>query len=127
EKFKENELAAGRLEQLLENNPEERLILPAEYHLYRIYEEEGNTSEMNRMKNKILTEYPDSRYAKIITDPQSFYDEDDNSPEYHYNQTYALYNSGDYEFALEQTEEYIDRYTGEEIVPKFELLKATLL
>ncbi len=127
EKFKENELAAGRLEQLLENNPEERLILPAEYHLYRIYEEEGNTSEMNRMKNKILTEYPDSRYAKIITDPQSFYDEDDSSPEYHYNQTYALYNSGDYELALEQTEEYIDRYTGEEIVPKFELLKATLL
>ena len=33
EKFKEYELAASRLEQLLKNKPEERLVLPAVYNL----------------------------------------------------------------------------------------------
>ena len=127
EKFKENSLAADRLEQLLSNKPEERLILPAEYHLYRIYEEEGNVAQMNRMRNKILSEYPDSRYAEIITDPQAFSEGDDNSPEYHYNQTYALYESEQYSIALEEIEKYLDRFTGDEIIPKFELLKATII
>lgn len=127
EKFKENLLAADRLEQLLENKPEERLVLPAQYHLYRIYEEEGNAAQMNRMRDKIVSEYPDSRYAEIITDPQSFFGEDDNSPEYHYNQTYALYESEQYQDALDNIENYLDRFTGDEIIPKFELLKATII
>lgn len=127
EKFKENALAANRLEQLLENKPEERLILPAEYHLYRIYEQEENASAMNHMRNKILSEYPDSRYAEIITNPKGSLGEDDNSPEYHYNQTYKLFDSGQYQTALDKTEALLDRFTGDEIIPKFELLKATLI
>lgn len=127
EKFKENALAANRLEQLLENKPEERLILPAQYHLYRIYEQEGNAAAMSTMRNKILAEYPDSRYAEIITNPKGSLGEDSNSPEYHYNQTYALYETGQYQIALDETEKFLDRFTGDEIIPKFELLKATLL
>lgn len=127
EKFKENLLAADRLEQLLENKPEERLVLPAKYHLYRIYEEEGNEQGMQRMRDKIVTGYPDSRYAEIIINPQASFGEDANSPEYHYNQTYALYESEQYQKALDEVERYLDRYVGDEIIPKFELLKATII
>lgn len=127
EKFRENTLAADRLEQLLENKPEERLILPAQYHLYRIYEQEGNASAMHRIRTKILSEYPDSRYAEIITNPNAGSMEDENSPEYHYNQTYALFATQQYKDALEETDRLIDRYTGDEIIPKFELLKATII
>ena len=42
EKFKENLLAAGKLEEVLKSNPEERLMLPSKYNLYKIYEEEGS-------------------------------------------------------------------------------------
>lgn len=127
EKFRENLLAADRLEQLLENKPEERLVLPAMYHLYRIYEEEGNSLGMSRMRDEILAEYPDSRYAEIIINPQASFGEDSNSPEYHYNQTYALYESQHYQEALNQVEHYLDRYVGDEIIPKFELLKAIII
>ena len=126
EKYKENSLATERLEQLLANKPEERLVLPAEYHLYHIYEEEGNVQQMARVKNEILSKHPDSRYAKIITNPQAFFEEDNNSPEYHYNQTYALFKSEQYDEALVETEKLIDRFTGDEIVPKLELLKAII-
>src|SRR5690625_5712935 len=82
---------------------------------------------MQRMRDKIVTGYPDSRYAEIIINPQASFGEDANSPEYHYNQTYALYESEQYQEALDEVEKYLDRYVGDEIIPKFELLKATII
>lgn len=127
EKFKDNTLAASRLEQLLENKPEERLVLPAKYHLYRIYEAQGDTAKTSSMRNEILSGYPDSRYAEIINNPTSLQKEDENSPEYHYNQTFKLFREGAYDLALEQTETFLNRFMGDEIASKFELLKATLI
>ena len=39
------------------------------YHLYKLYEEIGNTEKANLYKNEIITDYPASRYAKIILNP----------------------------------------------------------
>lgn len=127
EKFKDNALATSRLEQLLKNKPEERLVLPAKYHLYRIYEQEGNQLAMSGIRNEILSEYPDSRYAEIISNPASLNEEDANSPEYHYNLAFKQYKEGEYAQALEQTESLLDRFIGDEIVSKIELLKATII
>lgn len=127
EKFKENKLAIDRLKQLLENKPDERLSLAAKYHLYRLYEEVGDGQGMQLMKDKIVSEYPDSRYAEIINNPQAYIAEDENSPEFHYNQIYALYQSENYQEALDEIEKNLDRYLGDEIIPKFELLKATII
>ena len=68
EKFKENELAAARFEQLLKNNPEERLVLPAKYNLYKIYQI-INPAKAEQLKQQIIAEYPNSRYAEIIKNP----------------------------------------------------------
>ncbi|HRN46010.1 MAG TPA: gliding motility protein, partial [Flavobacterium sp.] len=38
EKFKENNLALDKLEKLLQQNPQEKLILPAMYNLYKLYQ-----------------------------------------------------------------------------------------
>lgn len=38
EKFKEYQLSANRFELLLGSNPEERLVLPSMYNLYKVYE-----------------------------------------------------------------------------------------
>ena len=68
EKFKENELAAARFEQLLKNNPEERLVLPAKYNLYKIYQIIA-PAKAEQLKQQIIAEYPNSRYAEIIKNP----------------------------------------------------------
>ena len=88
EKFKEYELAASRLEKLLDNNPEERLILPAKYNLFKIYEI-IDPSKAAQYKNQILTEYPTSRYAQIIANP-SITLEDETNPEIIYNKLYKI-------------------------------------
>ena len=61
-------MAASRLEQLLKNNPEERLVLPAKYNLYKIYQIIA-PAKADQMKAQILNEYPTSRYAEIIRNP----------------------------------------------------------
>ena len=122
EKFKEYELAASRLEQLLKNNPEERLILPAKYNLYKIYQEIA-PSKAAAMKQQILNEYPTSRYAEIIKNP-SIEIADESNPEAVYYAIYKKFESNQIREVAAEIDELINRFTGDEAVAKFELLKA---
>jgi hypothetical protein len=122
EKFKEYQRAADKLEKLLVNHPEERLILPSKYNLYKIYQI-IDPAKAEIYKQQIFTEYPDSRYAEIIRNPAS--DAVANgSPEQVYDNLYKEYQEKDIREVAAKTEALIDTYTGEEIVSKFELLKA---
>lgn len=125
EKFKEYQLAASKLEQLLQNKPEERLILPSMYNLYKIYEI-INRDKALAMKNEIISQFPESRYAQILSN-SNLTGETGLTPETAYTNLYKKYESGDYRTVLTQTELAIDQYTGEEMVSKFELLKAQTL
>ncbi|WP_284650968.1 type IX secretion system periplasmic lipoprotein PorW/SprE [Flavobacterium terrisoli] len=127
EKFKEYELAADKLERLLQNNPEERLILPSMYNLYKIYEFMGKTKLAEAMKARIITSFPDSRYAQILNNPNSALAEASDSPNVVYENLYKQYQDGDYKEVLKATEAAVDRFTGDEIVPKLELLKANIV
>jgi len=125
EKFKEYRRAADKLEGLLQNNPEERLILPSKYNLYKIYQI-IDPARAEVYKQQILTEYPDSRYAEIIKNP-NLYARDNQSPEAVYDGLYKRYENGEFRDIQLLVNECIDKYTGEEIVPKFELLKASII
>ena|GEM_PF-39496 len=125
EKFKEYQLAANKLETLLKNNPEERLVLPAMYNLYKIYEIIDKDKAL-AMKDKIIAQYPDSRYAQILKNPDASSIAAGDSPEVAYQKLYNLYDSGDYRKVLSESETAIDQFTGEELVPKFEMLKANV-
>ncbi|MBD3724421.1 MAG: tetratricopeptide repeat protein [Flavobacteriaceae bacterium] len=125
EKFKEYELAANRLEQLLQNNPEERLILPAKYNLFKIYEILKSDKALV-YKNDIITNYPDSRYAQIVQNPTTALEEDEN-PELYFNKLYKKYESGDIRFTYTEVNQKTIDYFGDEMMPKYELLKAKVL
>lgn len=125
EKFKEYELAANRLEKLLSYNPEERLILPSKYNLYKIYMEMGRTSMANNYKDDIVNNHPDSRYAEILQNPDSMLATDESSPEFKYKQLYKKFENSQYQDVIDTSDEYITLYNGDDIVPKLELLKAT--
>jgi tetratricopeptide (TPR) repeat protein len=125
EKFKEYELAKTKFQDLLNSNPEERLILPSKYNLYKIYELLGKNDEANISKNDIINTYPESRYATILKNPELVTEKDENSPESLYEALYAQHKNQEYEDVISKSEAYITRFDGERIVPKFELLKAT--
>ncbi|PCJ97689.1 MAG: hypothetical protein COA50_04415 [Flavobacteriaceae bacterium] len=126
EKFKENLLAAEKLENVLASNPEERLILPSKYNLYKIYEDSESTLAIG-MKDNIIKNHPNSRYAEILLNPQAILENDKDGPEARYAQLYKLFQNQEFLRVITTAEENINRYTGDEIVPKFEMLKANAI
>ncbi|GAA4891182.1 hypothetical protein GCM10023311_14390 [Flaviramulus aquimarinus] len=125
EKFKEYGLAKNKFQNLLDSNPEERLILPSKYNLYKIYQALEENDEATIAKNEITSKYPESRYATIINNPELVSGKDENSPVSLYEALYFQYESQEYTDVISKSEDYINRFDGEPIVPKFELLKAT--
>ncbi|MBU2938080.1 tetratricopeptide repeat protein [Lacinutrix sp. C3R15] len=125
EKFKEYSLAITNFTQLLDNNPEENLILPSKYNLYKIYQLLGEETEANFIKEDIITTYPDSRYATILNNPEAANLEDKNSPETIYKNLYNQFTNQEYAKVLSNIDTYITAFEAEDIVSKFELLKAT--
>ncbi len=123
ENYKEYVLAEERFDFLLNNDPEESLILPSKYNLYNIYAATGQLQKQEAIKNDIIQNYPDSRYASFILSPESIR-EDKNSPEAIYEELFSQYEEQKYEYVIERANEYISQLTGDPIVPKFELLKA---
>lgn len=124
EKFKEYKLAASKLETLMENDPEERLVLPSMYNLYKIYEI-IDPAKAAAMKNRIITEHPGSRYAQILND--NSVNLELGKPEVVYANLYKDYESGLYRETLIKTDMAIVEFAGDEMLPKFELLKANLI
>lgn len=125
EKFKEYKLSKDKLQNLLSSNPEERLILPSKYNLYKIYELLGENDEASIAKNEIINEYSESRYAIILKNPELVSDKDENSPESLYEALYIQHQNQEYADVISKSEDYINRFDGEPIVSKLELLKAT--
>lgn len=126
-KFREYGLAVDRLEKLLSYNPQDRLLLPAKYNLYKIYYILENTALAESWKNDILTNHPDSRYAEILRNPNAQLATDESSPEFKYKALYKEFEASNYQYVIDTADEYISLYTGNDIVPKLEILKATAL
>jgi len=125
EKFNKAKLATTKLEKLLEFSPSEDLVLPTYYHLYKAFES-FNMQKSDFYKNKITSDYAESRYAQIINNPDFIADEnaDENTPENAYKETYKEYLDENYIKTLSHCKKYIATFANTDIVPKFELLKA---
>lgn len=123
EKFKEFELSKSKFTTLLNNTPEARLVLPSKYNLFKIYEILGRTTAMNSIKAEIIAEYPESRYAQILSNPEAVLAKDETSPDSVYEATYKLFEAQKFTAVITQCEKYINTFEGDAIVPKFELLK----
>ena len=124
DKFSEYTLAKDKLRSLLDFDPEERLILPSKYNLFKLYELLNMPGEAEIMKNDIISNHPDSRYASILLNPGIILEADENSPENIYKTIYGKFEDQDYTAVIEECDKYINAFDGEAIVPKFEFLKA---
>ncbi|WP_124979049.1 type IX secretion system periplasmic lipoprotein PorW/SprE [Nonlabens xiamenensis] len=125
EKFKRNDLAIQRFDTLLTHDPVEKLKLPALYNLYLIYRDGGpeTTSKAEAIKNQIINEYPDTRYAQLLRSPDSKLDVSQ-TPIGVYNMLYKEYEKENYDYVIKNVENYANVFSGDPIVPKLELLKA---
>lgn len=124
EKFKRNDLSEEKLTTLLDRNPPQRLELPALYNLYLIYDEENAFAKANKIKSRIISDFPDTRYALSLQNPDAEIAEDDSAPKAVYGRIYKDFEQQNYERVISEAEKYIAIFSGDPIVPKLHLLKA---
>ena len=119
-------MAAQRLEKLLAFNPDDKLVLPALYNLYQVYDAMDASAKANTYKNKITTTYPDSRYATRLNNPDTVLEADAESPEEVYKELYKRFQNQNFVNLENDLNKRIDQFYGDSYLPKFELLKATV-
>lgn len=126
EQFKNSSKSIENLERLLVSNPDEELILPINYHLYQLYADQGN-SKSEDYKNRVLSNYPESPFAKIIINPEIELSKEkkiDKDAEV-YEIAYRLYKDDFFEETIcfiNMTIPTLEE--GTPLISKFELLKA---
>ena len=126
EQFKDTKLAVERLERVASLTPDEKLILPINWHLYKIYSLLGKEIKSTKHKNFILTKYPNTTFAQIIKNPEKPLVESisTNKIEELYREVYLLYKEDNFEETVSKINELIPTIENSKLIPKFELLKA---
>jgi outer membrane protein assembly factor BamD (BamD/ComL family) len=125
EQLKDPKASAELFEEMLRKYPDNKYMLQAYYHLYRIYLANGNTERSNYYKNLLLEKYPDSDFAMIIKNPNYMAEKSakKSSLEIFYEETYRKYLNGDYAEVIQRKAQADQMYPGNVLTPKFDLLR----
>lgn len=113
-------------EELIRRYPQSSYTPSAYYQLYSLQNSAGNTSKAQQYKQLILAQYPESRYAKVLSDPDyaKTMGEEANKANRFYEQTYNLYLAGNYQQVYQNAELAMDQYKNSSVIPQFAFLKA---
>lgn len=97
------------------------------FHLYKMYHSRDDKENAEYYKNLILSKYPDSKQALIITDPEYFIKEKEKGQEAanFYARTFDAYKNGQYQRVRMNVEKARELYINDTaLMPRFEYLDA---
>ena len=119
--------AVATLKRLLSDFPDTQHKEEVYYLLYLTVDE--NSPDKLTWQNKLVAEFPNSTYARLIRVGDSKDDRGAASTDSYkaYEATYALYASGEYERALEEIERNFPNYQGGPLEDKFAMLRVFLV
>ncbi|MBK9994133.1 MAG: tetratricopeptide repeat protein [Saprospiraceae bacterium] len=127
EKINNYSKSTGTLESLISKYPNTERKPDALYYLYLNCLDQNDAACSLSYSDKIKYEYPDSRYGKYLTDPESarseFIKKDEIST--NYKKAYALYESGKYDDAFNLLQAIKSKLNSPHVLsPKIALLSA---
>ena len=113
-------------ETALKRFPDNKLRPEIYYNLYRLYTAQKNNKQSEYYKNKLLNEFPNSLFSKVILDP-SYTSEAksiDKAAQVFYDSIYTEYKNGNYSNVLTYKSIIDSQYAATSIGPKYGLLYA---
>ncbi|HEY0244435.1 MAG TPA: tetratricopeptide repeat protein [Mucilaginibacter sp.] len=95
------------------------------YNLYRLYSE-IDRAKSNDYKNRVLNEYPQTAFARVILDPDYGRHLDDRDAIFNaaYNQVYNLYAQKKYAQAISRIDELLKEYPVNNLIAQLYYLRA---
>jgi tetratricopeptide (TPR) repeat protein len=117
--------AIDSFKELIKRYPVSEYLLTSYYYLYDIYIKEDNKAMVEMYKNRIISQFPNSTYAKLLTNPDYFkeIEEGQNKIQYYYIETYDNYLNKQYNNVIQQTEYAIETYPDDKLIPQFAYLR----
>jgi len=117
--------AIKNFEVLNERYPKNQHEAKSFYYLYLLYTHKPNKIKADFYKNSILKRYPESKFAKVINNPDNQKSQDKQDEIYRfYEVTYNLYLQENYTACLDRTIISDSLYPKNSLSPKFEFLEA---
>lgn len=126
EKFNDFPLATERLKKVLSLNPPKEIRVQALYHLYRM-EEKKKTDVAENYKIDLIKNYPDTPFARILSDQKNYNSTGTVTPEKLYENALKLYEEQKLIETLEEIELLTVMASGKQLESKISLLKANSL
>ena len=126
DQFKEYRISNQRLSTLLDNTPEQFLIPPAKYSMYKNYLSLGEQVNAENIKKEIIETYADTKYAEFLLNPEMTLTQE-NNPIDVYNTIYEEYNNQNYINVIDLCDQNIKNFYDNPILPKIEMLKAVAI
>ncbi|MFC0875512.1 tetratricopeptide repeat protein [Saccharicrinis sp. FJH2] len=114
--------------QLISKFPKHEKVLDAYFGLYQCYEKKDDVAQAEVYKQKIIDEFPNSRYATILSDPDYMKklelakQEQDSL----YEASYKAYMDGDFNAVTYNYRQIIEKYPDTELKPNFMFLNALI-
>ncbi|MAW16359.1 MAG: tetratricopeptide repeat protein [Flavobacteriaceae bacterium] len=124
EQFLIKAFAIDRFNSLLAANPAMHYIPTTLYHLYELYND--SPTEQSEFRSRIIAEYPESDYAKIIQNPEVL------AQTFTANQAAISaakekFKNQEFKAVIEESERFIPRLRDKELQAAWALLRATAL
>jgi tetratricopeptide (TPR) repeat protein len=125
EKFHDNGKAIESFEKLINRFPGDNYEPEALYNIYKTYRAE-NDQNAERYRQKLVQKYPGNEFTKIITDPDYFRKLLDTKHESEdlYESAYNAYQKEDYSGAISLCGQAMEKFSKDDLIPKFMLLKS---
>ena len=113
-------------EDLFNRFPGSEYELSTLYYLYDLKKKAGNEAGANKYKNLIISKYPESEFAKMLTDPDYLRKQnEEKEKEFQaYNQIYNEYLSGQYDKVIMKSEAFLKKKPDHALAPKYWLIRA---
>lgn len=114
-------------ESLNERFPESEYRLESWYAQYKMHESIGNQTEADRFRQLILSEYPNTDYARVIEDPEYFIKKAELSGESSafYEQTFEAYKNEEFFRVLMNANRARTLYPDDvDLLPRFDFLRS---
>ena len=122
----DNKLAIENFEELNKRYPNNDYLLFSYYNLYKINDKIGQQVKASEYKSKIINGYPDSKYAKMFTNPNYLKElnEQKEAVTILYTETYHDFERHDYSRVITKAKNAEAIYPDNELIPKFKYMKA---
>lgn len=124
DKFNDYDQSITAFESLNSRFPDHEYKLLSYYNLYELYDEKDNKQKKQTYKKKILNQFPDSRYAKILKNPgyiQELIEKQKKASEF-YESIYENFKKGSMAKVRQQCQQFYENYPESEITDKVKFL-----